>query len=72
MAELEMARRTEISVSIGGVDITRDMRPYLLGLTYTDNEEDETDDLQIDLQDRGASGWRSGWRRPLRGRRLLS
>lgn len=60
MAELEMARRTEISVSIGGVDITRDMRPYLLGLTYTDNEEDETDDLQIDLQDREGI-WLEKW-----------
>ena len=60
MAELEMARRTEISVSIGGVNITRDMRPYLLGLTYTDNEEDETDDLQIDLQDREGI-WLEKW-----------
>ena len=60
MTELETARRTEISVSIGGVDITRDMRPYLLGLTYTDNEEDETDDLQIDLQDREGI-WLEKW-----------
>ena len=68
MTELETARRTEISVSIGGVDITKDMRPYLLGLTYTDNEEDETDDLQIGK----TSGWKSGWRRPLKGRRPVN
>ena len=56
----EMARRTDIAVTADGVDITRDLRPYLLTLTYTDNEEDRTDDLQITLQDR-EQRWMDHW-----------
>ncbi len=52
MSEQVFARRTELEVLFGGVNITKDMKPYLLSLDYTDNEEDETDDLQIELQDR--------------------
>ena len=32
-----------------GVDITASIRRFLLSITYTDNEEDEADDLQIKL-----------------------
>lgn len=49
------ARRTEISVQFNGVDITEDMQPFLISLTYTDSVDDESDDLSIELQDR--SGW---------------
>lgn len=53
-------RRTQIAVTMAGADITEDIQPYLLSLTYTDNEEDESDDLQIDLQDREAI-WLTDW-----------
>ena len=46
MSNPEQARRTSIEVFFGGVDITGSLKRYLLSLTYTDNEEDETDDLQ--------------------------
>ena len=60
MSDKNLARRASVQVVFAGVDITDDIRPYLLGLTYTDNEEDEADDLQIQLQDRDAV-WLKKW-----------
>lgn len=60
MSGREQARRTDLEVVFGGTDITASMRPYLLSLTYTDNEEDEADDLQIKLQDRDGI-WMTQW-----------
>lgn len=54
------ARRTAVQVIFDGADITADVRPYLLSLTYTDSEEDESDSLQIQLQDRGGL-WLESW-----------
>lgn len=52
MSDSNLARRAKIQVAFDGVDITSSIAPYILSATYTDNEEDETDDLQIELQDR--------------------
>lgn len=52
MSDKTLARRTDAQVFFDGTDITKDIRPFLLDITYTDNEEDETDDLQINLADR--------------------
>ena len=52
MSKSSLARRTVVEIAFDGVDITESIRPYLLSVTYTDNEEDEVDDLQITLQDR--------------------
>lgn len=60
MSDRELARRATAEISFDGTDITSSMRPYLLSLTYTDNEEDETDDLQIKLQDREGL-WMCKW-----------
>ena len=60
MSNRNMARRTVAEIAFDGVDITRSIRPYLLSVSYTDNEEDETDDLQITLQDRGRI-WTEQW-----------
>lgn len=54
------ARYSSAEIFFQGADITEDIRPYLLSVTYTDNEEDETDDLQIKLQDRD-SIWLTSW-----------
>lgn len=54
------ARYSNADIFFQGVDITEDIRPYLLSVTYTDNEEDETDDLQIKLQDKD-SIWLTSW-----------
>lgn len=60
MSEQTLARRTAVEVAFNGTDISSSIRGYLLSLTYTDNEEDETDDLQIKLQDRD-SIWLEHW-----------
>lgn len=54
-----LARRTAVEIAFGGTDITSSIRPYLLSMTYTDNE-DKPDDLQIQLQDRD-SIWMQAW-----------
>ena len=55
-----LARRTVVAVHINGVDISADMNRHLLQLTYTDNEEDKTDDLRISLDDKEGI-WLSNW-----------
>ena len=60
MSGLDTARRTDAELSFAGVDITDAIMKYLLSITYTDNEEDEADDLQITLQDRDGI-WLTKW-----------
>lgn len=60
MSDRNQARRTAAEVRFDGTDITKSILPYLLSITYTDNEEDETDDLQIKLQDRDGI-WTESW-----------
>lgn len=60
MSSRDAARQTKVEISFAGVDITDSIGPYLLSVTYTDNEEDETDDLQIRLQDRDGL-WLTKW-----------
>ena len=52
MSNKDQARRTAVEIAFDGIDISSSIRPYLLSVSYTDNEEDETDDLQIQLHDR--------------------
>lgn len=52
MSDRGLARRTEVAVKINGTDISADINDYFQQLTYTDNEEDKTDDLKITLDDR--------------------
>ncbi len=60
MSDRNLARRTRAEVKFAGTDITSAMEKYFLSLTYTDNQEDEADDLQIALQD--ADGiWLTSW-----------
>lgn len=47
-----LARRTAVEITFDGVDITQDIKPYLLSATYTDNEEDQADDLALLLYGR--------------------
>lgn len=54
------ARRTAINVYIEDVDVTAAVTPHLLSLSYTDNEEDETDDLQVKFEDRDGT-WLGVW-----------
>lgn len=60
MSDTLKARRTSIQTFFAGTDITSSLQKYFISLTYTDNEEDETDDLQIKLQDRDGI-WLEHW-----------
>ena len=60
MSRKDEARRAACEVFFDGVDITKSLRPYLRALTFTDSEEDETDDLQIDIEDRDGV-WLTQW-----------
>lgn len=51
MSRKDLVRRTKVGVSFGGVDISGDVNRYFQSLSYTDNEEEEADDLQIKLND---------------------
>ena len=60
MSNKELARRTLAEVYFEGVDISMSIREYLKSISYTDNEEDEADDLQIQLEDREGI-WLTKW-----------
>lgn len=60
MSDSNLARRTEAQVVFNGVDITAYVNSDLISLTYTDNEEDEADDLQIKVLDR-EKNWLQKW-----------
>ena len=51
---------TEVTVTFDGVDISKPINEDLISLSFTDNEEDEADDLQIKLQD-NAKKWLGQW-----------
>lgn len=60
MSDRNTARHALAEVYFAGVDISKSLRPYLLSMSYTDNEEDETDDLQIKIVDRDGV-WLRKW-----------
>lgn len=60
MSDKDLARRTDAEVYFDGVDISVSLRKYLLSITFTDNEENETDDLQINIEDRD-DVWLTKW-----------
>jgi phage protein D len=60
MSDKDTARRAGVEVGFGGVDVTRSLKKYLLSVVYTDNEEDEADDLQIRIVDRDDT-WLVDW-----------
>lgn len=60
MTEQVLSRRTDIEIAVDGVNVTKHIQKYFLGLKYTDCEEGEADDLQLTLQDREGI-WAGGW-----------
>ena len=60
MSSKDIARRASAKVSFNGTDISKDIAPYLVRISYTDEEEDGADDLQIELQDR-EDKWLGKW-----------
>lgn len=60
MSDKTLARRTAVKLYFKGVDISKELSKYLLSMSYTDNEEDETDDISISLDDREGT-WIKDW-----------
>ena len=60
MSDKHLARRAETQVVLNGVDISVYVNKDWISLTYTDNEEDEADDLQIKVCDRDGK-WLRKW-----------
>lgn len=54
------ARRAEVSIIYEGKDITRDLAPFLLSFTYTDNASDKADDIALSLEDKERL-WLDDW-----------
>jgi Phage protein D len=57
---MPLARRAEITLIYDGVDISRDIAPFLTSMTYTDNSHGKSDDLQVALMDKEGL-WRDPW-----------
>ena len=60
MSDKKSARRTAVKIYFKGKDISKDLSKYLLSLSFTDKEEDETDDISITLDDRDGK-WIKDW-----------
>ncbi len=60
MSNRDNARRTAAQIAFNKTDISKSIGPYLKSMTYVDNEEDETDELQIQVHDRD-SVWMEKW-----------
>ena len=60
MSNKNNARRTVAQIVFNKTDITTPIGRYLKSMTYVDNEEDETDELQIQVHDRD-SIWLEKW-----------
>lgn len=62
---MTLARRADVELTWQGADVSVQLVPSLVGLTYTDNLSGTADDLTLDLEDR--SGLLSGDWRPRYG-----
>lgn len=60
MGAKDEARRAELRLQFQNVNTPLDINRHISSLTYTDEEEDNADDLQIVLDDR-EGGWLGGW-----------
>ena len=52
MSDKKLARRVQLKLKFKGVDVPQNINLHLTGATYTDEEEDSTDDFQITYEDR--------------------
>ncbi len=60
MSAENLTRRARADISFQGVDISKNIKPYFLSLSCTDNEDSEADDLELTLQDREQI-WQENW-----------
>ena len=57
---MTLARRSWAEIVYAGEDISADIAPYLLDVSYTDNSGGQADELTISLEDRDGL-WRGDW-----------
>lgn len=60
MSNKDMARRVEIRLGFQNVTVPSDINKFLSSLSYTDEEEDNADDLQLSYDDREEK-WLGKW-----------
>lgn len=60
MSNKNMARRVELRLKFQNVEVPADINDYLSSLTFTDEEEDNADDLQLTFDDREQK-WLGSW-----------
>ena len=53
-------RKTTINLEYNETDVTKNISPYLLNFSYTDNSSGQADDIQLQLEDRNHL-WESDW-----------
>lgn len=64
MSDSRKARRADTRIVFAGTDITVFVNKSWMSLTYTDNEEDQADDLQLTVSDRDGN-WLKKWLRKI-------
>ena len=64
------ARSAEVVITYEGKDISRDIAPFLINFTYTDNDADKSDDINLTLEDRKGR-WRDTWF-PVKGDKIVA
>ena len=60
MSAKNMARRVELRLEFKNVSVPADINKYISSLTFTDEEEDNADDLQLMFDDREKC-WLGNW-----------
>lgn len=70
MPDKHEARNLEVVINYEGKDISRDIAPYLISFSYTDNDSDKADDIALSLEDR-AGKWRNDWF-PAKGDKIIA
>ena len=57
---MEKITKNIVEINIAGKNVTGDVSPYLSKMTYTDKEEEESDDISLTFEDTTAV-WQSSW-----------
>ena len=60
MSAKDMARRVELRLKFQNVKVPANINKYLSSLTFTDEDEDNADDLQLAFDDRERK-WLGSW-----------
>ena len=67
---MNTARYVEVALIYEGVDISRDIAPFLISFTYNDNASDKADDIDLTLEDRNRL-WVNDWF-PMKGDKIVA